>query len=75
VSRTTTELDKILSRIRVQGSLLRSAGLASDEYEDWSAVIASGKMIQEEAEGALDLLDEIVDAFTKTDSPGGRPES
>ena len=54
-----TRLDTILSRIRVQGSLLHSAGLASDEYEDWSVVIASGKMIQTDAETALDLIDTI----------------
>ena len=51
--------DTILSRIRTQASLLLSAGLASDEYEDWNAVIACGKMIQKDAERGLDLLDQI----------------
>jgi len=58
--------DEILSRIRTHGSLLLSAGLASDEYEDWNAVIACGKMIQKDAERGLDLLDQI-EALTEAE--------
>ncbi len=59
MSHVVKAFDEILSRIRVQGSLLQAAGLASDEYEDWNAVTACGRMIQKDAERGLDLLDQI----------------
>ncbi len=50
-----------LSRIRAQGSLLHGASLPSEEYEDWNAVNVCAKIIQEDANRALELLDEYID--------------
>lgn len=47
-----------LGRIRAHGSLLISAGLASEEYEDWRAVAVNGRMVIDEAENLLELIDE-----------------
>ncbi len=52
-------LDEILKQIQVHGSLLHNTGLASEENKDWSAVIANSKMILENTERALELLDRI----------------
>ena len=59
MSALTKILERILDRIRVQASLIQSAGLAREEHTDWDAVIASAKMIQEDAEKALELSDKI----------------
>ena len=56
------QLSEHLYQIRGLGSLLISTGLASEEYEDWSAVAIAGRIVVEHAESLLELLDEIEEA-------------